>query len=339
MRSHPMPESSTGAGVHTPAVPPIRLPPSCQRIKRYQMLLPALLLSALLLPTPSRAAQVEPHAKEVVQQLTAIKQTILASSPAPRNPVFLTFWDFDGTILAGDCSEGWLTNGVPVYKGLAEQSILAGFSQIYKGPEGWRQFWNDYQRFDERPGHWLAYPYIPQMLRGASRKDIDALAQDAFGTQLRHYFFAASVEMLRGLSAQGIEAHVISASAECFVRGAAAAARIPAQRMHGIRVIERDGKLTEELVYPVTWADGKVRRIESILEDLKKQGPDREIFVLGAFGNSYSTDGPFLSWTTRRHLPGGLKPVVLMINGGQTPPQYHGQFREVIQTRLVGSDP
>ena len=79
MRSHPMPESSTGAGVHTPPVPPIRLPPGRQRIKKYQMLLPALLLSALLLPTPGRAAQLEPHAKEVVQQLTAIKQTILAS--------------------------------------------------------------------------------------------------------------------------------------------------------------------------------------------------------------------------------------------------------------------
>jgi len=300
---------------------------------------PWLLALCLLFPFVGRPAPAEPHAQEVVGQLAAIKQAILKSSPPPRSPVFLTFWDFDGTILAGDCSEGWISNSVPIYQGLAEKSILAGFSQIYKGPEGWRQFWDDYQRLDARPGHWLAYPYIPQMLRGASRSDIDALAQKAFEKEFRHYFFAASMEILRGCSAQGIEAHVISASAECFVRGAASATEIPPQRMHGIRVGERGGKLTEDLIYPVTWADGKVRCIEGILEDLHRQSPDRQIFVLGAFGNSYSTDGSFLSWTADRQLPGGKKPVVLMINGGQAPAHYRGQFREVIQTNLVGPGP
>jgi phosphoserine phosphatase len=293
----------------------------------------------VLLPFAGHTASAEPHAKDVVRELVALKQAILASSPAPRAPVFVTFWDFDGTILAGDCSEGWISNSVPVYRGLAEQCILGGYSEIYQGPEGWRQFWEDYQRMDARPGHWLAYPFIPQMLRGAVRKDIDVLAQRAFDKEFRHYFFAASVDMLRGCSAQGIEAHVISASAECFVRGAAAATGIPAPRMHGIRVFERDGRLTEELLYPVTWAEGKVRRIEAILEELRKPDPNREIFVLGAFGNSYSTDGPFLSWTAKRQLPGGQKPVVLMINGGAAPPRFQGQFREVVQTNLVGSLP
>jgi len=297
------------------------------------------LVLSILVSLSGEAAPAEPHAREVVQELTALRSAVLASSPAPKNPRFVTFWDFDGTILAGDCSEGWVSNNVPVYQGLAEKSILAGFSQIYRGPAGWRHFWDDYQRFDERPGHWLAYPYIPQMLRGASRKDIDALARSAFEEEYRHCFFAASVDLLRGCSAGGIEAHVISASAECFVRGAAAAAGIPAPQMHGIRVVERDGKLTEELVYPVTWAEGKVRCIETIIAEAKKQDPDREIFVLGAFGNSYSTDGPFLSWTAKRQLPGGLKPVVLMINGGQPPAQYQGQFREVLQTNLVGPSP
>lgn len=295
-------------------------------------------LCALLLPGTSRTAPAEPHAKEIVQQLAAIKQSILSTSPAPRDPVFLTFWDFDGTILAGDCSEGWISNGVPVYKGLAERSILAGYSRIYKGPEGWRQFWEDYQRFDERPGHWLAYPYIPQMLRGAARKDIDDVARAAFDRQLRYFFFSASMEILRGLSTHGIEAHVISASAECFVRGAASSCGVPADRMHGIRLVEREGKLTEELIYPVTWADGKVRRIEILVEEMKKQAPEREIFVIGAFGNSYSTDGPFLSWTANRPLPAGQKSVAVMINGGEAPARYHGIFREVNQTNLVGRD-
>jgi phosphoserine phosphatase len=301
--------------------------------------IPLVLLLGILVSFSAPAAPAEPHAREVLQQLTSLKETLLARSPAPENPRFITFWDFDGTILAGDCSEGWISNNVPVYQGLAEKSILAGFSQIYRGPAGWRQFWEDYRRMDSRPGHWLAYPFIPQMLRGASRHQIDALAQSAFESEYRRYFFAASVDLLRGCSAAGIETHIISASAECFVRGAAAATGIPAQRMHGIRVVERDGKLTEELVYPVTWAEGKVRRIETIIAEAKKQQPDRDLFVLGAFGNSYSTDGPFLSWTAKRQLPGSLKPVVLMINGGQPPAPYQGQFREVLQTNLVGPSP
>jgi phosphoserine phosphatase len=300
---------------------------------------PLAFLFSLLASISVAAAPAEPHASTVVRQLAALKSAILAGSPAPKNPLFVTFWDFDGTILAGDCSEGWVSNNIPIYKGLAEQSILAGLSQTYQGAEGWRQFWEDYQRMDQRPGHWLAYPYIPQMLRGASRKNIDALAQRAFENEFRHYFFAASMEILRGISALGIEAHVVSASAECFVRGAASATGIPPQRMHGIRVAERDGQLTEELVYPVTWADGKVRCIEGILEEFWKSDPKREVFVLGAFGNSYSTDGPFLSWTAKRQLPGGLKPVVLMINGGAAPPRFQGQFSEVSQTNLVGSVP
>lgn len=296
-------------------------------------------LCAFLLSTTAHAALPEQHAKDTLREVIALKQSILETSPAPRNPLFLTFWDFDGTILAGDCSEGWITNGVAVYKGLAERAILGGFSQAYKGSAGWRQFWEDYQRFDERPGHWLAYPYIAQMLRGAARNDIDALARSAFDTELRRYFFASSVEVLRGLLDQGIDVRVISASAEFFVRGAASVIGIPARHMHGIRLVEHDGKLTEELVYPVTWAEGKVRRIEEILQSLKRDQPERDVFVLGAFGNSYSTDGPFLEWTANRPLPGGRKPVVLMINGGQPPVQYRGKFREVMQTNLVGTSP
>ncbi len=272
------------------------------------------------------ATPAEDHAGQVLQEITAIKKAITRQATASRPQVFVTFWDFDGTILAGDCSEGWVTNDTPVYKGLAERVILAGHSANYRGPEGWQQFWDDYQRMDQRPGHWLAYPFLAQMMRGASRAAVEELAAKTFQTELSRFYYASSVSILRGLAAEGIEAHVVSASPQVFVRGAAQSLGIPPERMHGISVAEREGRLTEELVYPVTFANGKTRRIEQLMAEWKSARPNLDVWVLGAFGNSYSTDGSFLAWTTRQQLPGTNRPVVLMINGGPAPPSIGACF-------------
>ena len=39
--------------------------------------------------------------------------------------MFLAFWDFDGTILKGDCSEGLRQDGKPIYKGMVQLGIEA----------------------------------------------------------------------------------------------------------------------------------------------------------------------------------------------------------------------
>jgi hypothetical protein len=111
---------------------------------------------------------------------------------------------------------------------------------------------------------------------------------------------------------------------------------IPAQHIHGVRVTERDGRFTGELVYPVTWAAGKTQRLRELIDEWKAQEPDRDVYILGAFGNSYSSDGPFMSWTAQRGLPGTNQPVLVMINGGEAPKEYRGLFREVTQNRVVG---
>jgi len=283
------------------------------------------------------AAQPEPQSAELLNRLLELRDAILASG-VPRDAAFVTVWDFDGTILDGDCSEGLQRDGRAIYPGLAQLSIEAGLSALYAKEGGFSAFWRDYTMLDERIGHWIAYPYILQMLRGANADQLSRLAERAFQARYSPHYFASSMYIIRGLQSAGVEVQIISASAERFVRGAAATLGIEPERISGIRVNERAGLLTEELIYPVTWADGKRRRLEEILHARAKQEPGKPVYLIGGFGNSYNTDGPFLAWIAGRSLPVG-KPVVVMINGGSAPAKYSGLFTETEQHTLVSESP
>jgi phosphoserine phosphatase len=298
------------------------------------MKLPAFLAALLLLcPTRSPAVDIEPHAARILHELTATRDAVVEAVGAPR-PVFMTFWDFDGTMLDGDCSEGLVREGKAVYPGLAQKAIDAGLYGLYSGTNGFALFWRDYRYLDERIGHWLAYPFLLQMLRGARAEAVSALAEEHFGAVLKRYFFAASTDMVAGLREADIEVHVVSASPELFVRGAASFLGIDPEQIHGIRAVPRDGRVTEQLIYPVTWADGKRERIEELLRERQARSPSRRVFVIGGFGNSYNTDGPFLKWIAAQALPGG-RPLAVMINGGEEPAEYRGLFYCVKQEALV----
>jgi phosphoserine phosphatase len=280
--------------------------------------------SCMLLLGPMQTVS---KAEELLDRLLDVREAVLASG-APADAAFITVWDFDGTILDGDCSEGLQRDGRTVYPGLAQLSIEHGLSALYSNNGGFQAFWRDYRMLDERIGHWIAYPFILQMLHGARADDVSNLAAQTFETVYSSHYFATSVNIIRGLQAAGVEIQVISASAQRFVRGAAATLDLEPERISGIRVIERDGLLTEQLIYPVTWAEGKRQYLQDILRARAEQQPDKAVFVIGGFGNSYNTDGPFLAWIATQSLPAG-KPVVVMINGGPSPQEYSGLFTEI----------
>lgn len=291
------------------------------------------LLIALLLPQPGVAAQPEKTSMQLLDRVLAVREALIDQG-ASRDAAFITVWDFDGTILDGDCSEGLARNGEVVYAGLAELAIDNGLSPLYSNKGGFEAFWHDYRLLDERMGHWIAYPFIVQMLRGGSVDALVELAEHTFENVYKPHYFAGSMYILEGLQQAGIEVHIISASAERFVEGAAKTLNIHPDFIHGIRVIEKDGLMTEELVYPVTWNEGKRKHLEAVLAARAAANPGREIYVIGGFGNSYNTDGPFMAWIAKQNLPAG-KPVVAMINGGDTPQDYSGLFTEIAQAATV----
>lgn len=293
---------------------------------------------ALTLGTTLSAAPPEPHAEAALRDILAARDAILARRVAPAAPpVFLAVWDFDGTILHGDCSEGLVENGAPVYPGLAQRCIEQGLSSVYRPENGVAEFWKDYRYLDERVGHWLAYPFIPQMLRGAEAAQVQRLARDHFASVLAPFYYASSLHILRGLETAGVCNVVISASADVFVDAAAPTLALPEDRFHGIALrIDAAGKLTSDVLPPLTWAEGKRARLLELVAAWADAYPQSEVIVLAALGNSYGTDGAFLEHVARQPLPAGQRPVVLMINGGAAPPRYRGLFREVEQRAVAG---
>ncbi len=303
-------------------------------MKNHFTLCQSIVFSVLLICSAARAE--EAHTQAIITRIMNTRQAILAKagSSSADKYLFLAFWDFDGTILKGDCSEGLKLQGKSAYKGLAELAIESGYSRIYAPEGGFDRFWKDYRHFEEGIGRWLAYPFIPQMLRGARTSDISALAEEQFATVLQDYYFQSSIDMLHALESKGINNYIISASADIFVDAAATTLGLPKERFHGIEVQVEEGRLTEKLIYPITWAKGKIEKLTNIVATLHSTHPDKNIIILAAFGNSYSTDAPFLEYVAKQSLPAG-KPVAVMINGGEAPAAYKDVFLRVQQTETI----
>ncbi len=287
----------------------------------------SLALSLLCPSSMLLAAPPEPHSAALTAQIVETCRVLREREPDAR---LLAVWDFDGTLLKGDCSEGLEENGQQVYPGLAELCIGAGLARDYRGEGALARFWRDYRDLDSRIGHWLAYPYLPQILAGSTPEEVTALARRHFSTTYRPYLFSSSISVFRELQKAGVENHVISASAHVFVQGATELLGLPASQIHGIQVRVIGGKLTRDLIYPVTYAEGK----RELLQTLARSSYPKPTYIVAAFGNSYSTDGAFLHYVADLTLPAG-ETTVVMINGGEpkTPP--HPRILRVTQSATV----
>jgi phosphoserine phosphatase len=137
---------------------------------------------------------------------------------------------------------------------------------------------------------------------------------------------ASSVKILRALERGGVQCHILSASADLFVKGAARSLGLPVNRIHGIQVQIRDGRLTEELVYPITWNIGKRERLQEIVRELEHGPGNPKVFVLAGFGDSYNTDGPFLKFIATQSLPAEGPVSVFYDSNGTAPREYEGLF-------------
>src|SRR5262249_20611767 len=153
---------------------------------------------------------------------------------------------------------------------------------------------------------------------------------------LSNYLMASSVKIIRALQRGGVEPHIISASADVFVKGASQSLGIPVEHIHGIEVRARDGKLSEEIVYPVTWNKGKLEKIQALIAAMENESPQRRVFVLAGFGDSYGTDGPFLKFIATQILPAG-KPIAVFYDSKGEPEEYRGLFYQAQHAATVSN--
>ncbi|HWX19389.1 MAG TPA: hypothetical protein VN578_05715 [Candidatus Binatia bacterium] len=183
-----------------------------------------------------------------------------------------------------------------------------------------------------------ALPIMQEALRKrltSAKVGFDMGKPGAFASTLSNYLMTSSVKIIHELGRSGVESHILSASADLFVKGASQSLGIPASRLHGIEVRTRDGRLTEELVYPLTWNVGKLGRLKQIVSEIEHQPGGKRVFVLAGFGDSYSTDGPFLKFIATQSLPAG-KPIAVFYDGSPEPPDYRGLFYHARHDATVG---
>lgn len=282
----------------------------------------------------------EAHAKEILDHIEQTRLYIENYSRQGSHPcaeekcVFVTFWDFDGTIIHGDITDG-LTDpqsGEVEYKGLEQLSIEAGIAPRYLGEDGFARYRQDYDRLEASKGHAEAYAYIAQIFAGARPSEFETIVDAHFAQRLTKYYFQSSIDIIRRLQHNGVQTRVVSASPTFFVRGAAESLGVPPEWITGVE-LEMNGEfLSDQIKPPFNYAAGKTERIKYEVEKIKQAEQTEHVYVLAGFGNSHHTDGDFLDWIAAQKLPDG-SPLSVMINGDS--PEPNPAWRYVEQKQLV----
>lgn len=313
------------------------------KTKMYQFTLPMVIFFLLISCGKKANLQKAPdtQAKEIIDRIQTTKKEILAYQEngkklceSPTDCLFLSFWDFDGTILKGDCSEGLKENGQVVYKGLEQVAIEAGLSSKYD-KSAYEKFEKDYKELDEKQGHEVAYGFIAQIYEGKNRKELEKFSTAHFETVLQNYYFDQSIQIFNSMRDQSdFRVYIISASPDFFVKGSSTSVKVPFNQIRGINLEDKNDVLTNKVILPMTYAEGKTKTILKVVDEIKAEGKYKNIFVLAGFGNSYHTDGNFLKYISTQKLVTG-KPLAVMINGGTTPSEYEGFFYKVSHSKTT----
>lgn len=272
----------------------------------------------------------ESHVDGIIARVSENVARIKASCP---DAVPMAFWDFDGTIIKGDISEGLEEGGKVLFKGLIERTIEEGLCPTYGKDGGWDRYSRrDYPRMREI-GLWLAWPYNAQMYNGQRASVLDSFCRSECERVYRKWYFDSSVRILKALERAGVENYIVSASPEMFVRAAADTLGLPSCRFVGIRVAIDGDMVTSRVVHPLPMGEGKVENVRALVL-ARPHG-----VAVAAFGNSYSTDGAFLRYVaTQPSLPGGAKGTAVMINGGEDRPGYSEHFIKVEQNATAAAE-
>lgn len=264
------------------------------------------------IPTPNGKACADENLAAVEAGIVATAAALRAARP---EAVGVAFWDFDGTVFDGDCTDGFgvRADGSRV-AGMVEEALKVGLAPDYADDDGFRRCWQRYLDLIRDEGISTAYAYIVQIFKGARAGEILELSRQRFLGALKGWFFPEALALWRKLEADGIRCVVISASADFFVKGAAAILETDEDRLHGVRLMERpDGTLSGDVLPPLTCAEGKAERMLGILEEMSRAEPGKSFWPVAAFGNHTVTDGPLLEAVAAALLPAGT-PLGILIN-------------------------
>lgn len=230
----------------------------------------------------------EPSVEQILNTILQKKEAIVQKE-GEEGLFFLTFWNFDNTILDGDSTEGSKDiYGRVIFKGLAQVVIESGLSKKYSSFSDYLAVYEAMEK-ENAP---KAYAYAAQILAGAKENDVRNLATAYFAKTLKPHLFAPSLELIQKLKEEGIEVIIITASPRLYVQGAAPLLGLSFNEVYGMETKVQKGIVTDQMVLPLTTGKGKIEKIEEIV----RQKGAGKTFVLAGVGNHNSNDMPFLEW-------------------------------------------
>ena len=247
-----------------------------------------------------------PATKEAARVVATVVTAAERLRRVTPEAVPVAFWDFDGTLLEGDCVDGhWRGDGAG-YAGLLERAIRGGLCPAFAGADGVARCEREYRARLASEGKAAAYAFQSQIFAGMPEAPLVAAARAAFEKELAGWLFAEALAWWRALEGAGVRCWVLSASPEFFVRAAAGVLGVPEVRCTGMRLQrDPDGRLRRELAGPATVGEGKVRRMRELLGEMQAAEPGRAFLPVAAFGNDPQSDGPMIEAVGRGELPAG----------------------------------
>ena len=219
--------------------------------------------------------------KKIKSKNRGSKECTKTNDPAQ----FLAFWDLDGTIIDGDITEGRRRKDGLDYKGLLEILIEENYIPDYKGKEGWKLFWEEYCNIGFEKQSCLFAAKCFSKLSTENQQAIRERCQIEIKNKLTNYFFTFSLKLLYNFKQQGIRNIIISASPQTLVEQVVPFLPIDKEDAYGVDFdLYKQG--TDKIV---TYANGKVERIKSILKN-------KQFTPIFCAGNSFRSDGPMLDY-------------------------------------------
>jgi hypothetical protein len=77
-----------------------------------------------------------------------------------------------------------------------------------------------------------------------------------------------------------------------------------------------------------------LEKIRAVVAQMEREVAGRRVFILAGFGDSYTTDGPFLKFIATQSLPAG-KPIAVFYDSKKEPDEYRGLFYQARHSRTI----
>jgi phosphoserine phosphatase len=161
-------------------------------------------------------------------------------------PGALAVFDADGTLWREDVGEAFLRH-----------LIELGWVKLPDGSDPYAE----YERrvaADRRSG----YAFAAQLLAGLAEPELQAEAHFFAGDWVSRRKIADTLGVVEICAKAGLRPFVVSASCRPIVIAAAPLVGFKLEQCRGIETAVRDGKYTDELIEPITYAEGKIAAAE-----------------------------------------------------------------------------